>query len=74
MAPVVDGLAKEYEGKVAVRMYNVDSNVRGRELARGYGVQYVPTFVLVDSGGRVADTIVGEASADTLRKAMDKLK
>ena len=33
MKPVVDGLEKEYEGKVEFRRYNVETDPKGVELA-----------------------------------------
>jgi hypothetical protein len=39
-----------------------------------FGVQYVPTFVLVDSKGVKQDLIVGETSEDGLRAKLDALR
>ncbi len=74
MAPIVNGLKAEYEGSVAIRVYNVETNQKGIDLANEYEVQFVPTFVFVDPEGTVVDTIIGETSEETLRKALDALK
>lgn len=74
MAPVVDGLISEYEDSVAIRKYDVESSDAGIKLANDFGVQYVPTFVFVDSEGNAVDQVIGEVDENTLRKALDDLK
>ncbi|HSK48219.1 MAG TPA: thioredoxin family protein [Coriobacteriia bacterium] len=74
MKPVVDGLKKEYEGKVEFRLYNVETDPKGVELANAMGVNLVPTFVFVNSDGVQAGTQVGGASAEDLRAKLDSLK
>lgn len=74
MAPIVNGLIDEYEGKVAIRTYNVEESDVGNTLANEYGVQFVPTFVFVDSNGEYVDSIIGETSEETLKKALDDLE
>jgi thioredoxin-related protein len=73
MAPIVDGLIPEYENTVAIRKYNVEESDEGADLARGFDVIYVPTFVFVDADGEVQDTLIGEMTADALREALDGL-
>jgi thioredoxin 1 len=55
VAPVLDQLADEYEGKVKIAKVNVDHN---QELAIQYGVQGIPAFALFKDGA-VADRMVG---------------
>lgn len=74
MAPIVNGLIEEYEGKVAIRVYNVESAGEGLDLANEYGVQYVPSFVFVDSEGEYVDMIIGEVSEEQLKDALDALE
>lgn len=74
MKPVVDGLAKEYEGKVDFRLYNVETDPKGVELANSMGVEFVPTFVYVNSDGVQAGTKVGGATAEEMRAQLDQLK
>lgn len=74
MAPIVDGLIPEYEDTVAIRKYNVETSERGMELAEEYEVMFVPTFVFVGADGEVVDTIIGEASEQTIKDALDSLK
>lgn len=74
MAPVVDGLIREYEGTVAIRKYDVDASTEGLELANEYGIQYVPAFVFLSSSGEHVDTIIGEVSEEALTSALDDLE
>lgn len=74
MKPVVDGLAKEYEGKVEFRRYNVETDPTGVDLANSMGVTLVPTFVFVNSDGVAAGTTVGGATEVDLRAKIDQLK
>jgi len=55
IAPIVDELAGEYEGKVKIGKLDVDEN---QQVAIQYGVRSIPT-VLIFKGGKVADTIIG---------------
>jgi thiol-disulfide isomerase/thioredoxin len=74
MKPVVDGLQKEYEGKVEFRLYNVETDPTGVELANSLGVTAVPTFVFVNSDGIQAGTKIGGGSAEEMRALLDKLQ
>ena len=55
IAPVVEELAKEYDGKLKVAKLDVDAN---REIAQNFGIMSIPTL-LIFNGGRVADQLVG---------------
>jgi thiol-disulfide isomerase/thioredoxin len=74
MKPVVDGLAKEYEGKVEFRLYNVETDPKGVELANAMGITAVPTFVFVNSDGIQAGTRIGGATAEDMRAQLDALR
>jgi thioredoxin-like negative regulator of GroEL len=73
MKPVVDGLAKEYQGKVEFRRYNLGSDQAGIELAGKLGVTAVPTFLFVNADGVTSATKVGPATADEMRSQLDRL-
>jgi len=67
IAPVVDSIAEEYEGKVKVGKVNVDDNpgTPGK-----YGVRGIPTVILFKEG-KVVDQVVGavpKAQLDALIK------
>jgi thioredoxin 1 len=55
IAPVVEELAVEYEGKVKVGKLDVDEN---QQVSIKYGVRSIPTL-LIFKDGRVKDTIIG---------------
>ena len=74
MKPVVDGLSKEYAGKVEFRRLNVETDQKAIELANQMGVTAVPTFVFVNSNGVQAGTKIGGATAQDLRTQIDKLQ
>lgn len=55
LAPVIEEIANEYEGKVKVGKVNVDDE---RELALQFGVNSIPT-VMVFQNGEIKATSVG---------------
>lgn len=55
IAPIVEELATEYQGKVKVGKLDVDNNV---QVATKYGIRSIPTL-LIFKGGKVVDQIVG---------------
>jgi len=68
----VDRLERELEGRAQVLRLNVMDDVGG-ELAMRYGVRGVPTFVLLDSAGKVALTQVGMLDRAEITAAVAKL-
>jgi thioredoxin 1 len=67
IAPIVEELAGEYEGKLKVMKLDVDDNPR---TATAYGVQSIPTL-LVFKGGQPAERIVGAVPKKVI---VDKLQ
>lgn len=74
MKPVVDRLAKEYEGTVDFNLNNVEESQAAVDLANSLGITGVPTFILVNSDGVQAGRIVGGISEESLREKLDALK
>lgn len=74
MKPVVDGLKQEYEGKVEFKLYNVEKDAEGAQLANQLGAKFVPTFVLANSDGSISKEFVGEVAEGDLRAELEKLK
>jgi len=68
LAPVVDEIAKQYQGKIKVGKMDVDKNQATR---MRYGVRGIPTL-LVFKGGQVREQIVGFVPKETIEKALDK--
>lgn len=55
IAPILEELAVELDGKVKIAKVNIDDN---DAVAAEYGIRAIPTMLLF-KGGKVADTIVG---------------
>ena len=55
IAPIVEELATEYEGKIKIGKLDVDEN---QQTSIKYGVRSIPTL-LVFKSGKVVDTIIG---------------
>ena len=68
VAPVVDELAGEYDGKVKFVKLNTDDNVH---TATRYGVRSIPTL-MVFKGGELVDQIIGFRPKSELKKTIEK--
>jgi len=68
LAPTVDALAAEYDGRASVGKMNVDENpnVPGRFMIRG-----IPTL-LIFKNGQLADQIVGLVPKDEIARKLDQ--
>ncbi len=55
IAPIVEELANEYEGKVKIGKLDVDEN---QGVSIKYGVRSIPTL-LIFKDGKVKDTVIG---------------
>jgi thioredoxin 1 len=67
VAPIVDELAAEYDGKVEFFKINVDNTPK---LAVKYGVMSIPTLIIFKSGQPVSN-IVGFRPKTELKKNLD---
>ena len=68
VAPILDKLAKDYDGKLVVAKVNTDEN---QEWAGRYGVQGIPTMLFV-ANGKVIHRQVGAVPEGMLREALDQ--
>ncbi len=68
ISPIVEELAKEYEGKVDFVKVDVDQN---RELASKYNIRSIPTLAIFRNGQVVAQA-AGAASKESIRTYIDK--
>ena len=55
LSPVIDELAKSYEGRVKVCKINVDEN---QDTAAQFGIRGIPTVILFQNG-EVVETLTG---------------
>ncbi|MEN2994457.1 MAG: thioredoxin [Thermodesulfovibrio sp.] len=69
IAPTIEELAKEYEGKVKVGKLNTDENP---ETATRYGIMGIPTIMFFKDGQKV-DQIVGVVPKSVLKSKLDNL-
>ena len=67
VAPFVDQIADEYDGKLKVAKVDVDQN---QASARQYGVMSIPTLILF-KGGKAVERIVGFRSKNDLVKTIE---
>ncbi len=69
LAPIVDQVALEYQGKLKVVKMDVDRNnaTPGR-----YGIRGIPALLLFKDG-KIADQIVGYVPKDTIDKSVTKV-
>jgi thioredoxin 1 len=69
IAPILDELAQEYDGKVRIGKVNIDDH---QALAGQYNVRAIPTLLLFKQG-QVADQIVGLRSKRDLAASFDRV-
>lgn len=70
MAPIVDKLAKEYEGRVEIGKYNVDEE---GDLATEYRIMSLPTILFFKNGQKTDIRLVGGQTEESLRKNIEAL-
>ena len=69
IAPVLDELAGEYDGKVKIGKVNIDEY---QQLAITYGINSIPTLLFFKNG-EVADQVVGMRSKRDLKASFDRV-
>jgi len=67
IAPILDELVKEYEGKLKIAKLNIDEN---QEIPSKYGVRGIPTLMIFKDGNPEA-TKVGALSKSQLTAFID---
>jgi thioredoxin 1 len=68
IAPIIDALAEEYEGKVKIGKVNVDENPA---TPAKYGIRGIPTIILFKDG-KVVDQVVGAVPKAQLEALIKK--
>ncbi len=69
VGPIVDELAKEYQGKLKVLKVNVDDN---QSTAMRFQIMSIPTLLFLKNGEEV-DKIVGALPKSTIKSKIDSL-
>ena len=68
LAPAVEKVAGEYEGKAKFVKLNIDDN---NQVAQQYGIKGIPTLILFKNGAE-ADRTVGITSKDNIARMIDR--
>ncbi|KRF01957.1 thioredoxin [Frateuria sp. Soil773] len=68
IAPMLDELARQYEGKLRIVKLNIDHN---QQTPRTYGVRGIPTL-MVFKNGKVEATQIGAVGKGQLTQMIDK--
>jgi thioredoxin 1 len=69
LIPIVEDLAREYDGKVKIGKLNVDENPSS---ASRYGVTSIPTVLFIKNG-KIADQQIGLLTKNALKAKIDRL-
>jgi thioredoxin 1 len=69
IAPALDELAAEYDGKIVVAKVNTDENT---QFAIKYGVQGIPNMLFIKDG-QLADQVVGAVPKKMIQDRIDSL-
>ena len=69
LAPVIDELASDFEGRAKICKVNTDEE---QELSARFGIRSIPTMVFL-KGGEVVDTLVGAQSKQTIADKLNAL-
>ncbi|MDR2205265.1 MAG: thioredoxin [Flavobacteriaceae bacterium] len=66
LGPIVEEIAKDFEGKAIVGKVDVDNN---QQVSVDYGIRNIPT-VLIFKNGEVVDKIVGVAPKEVIAEKL----
>lgn len=69
IAPLVEELAKEYDGKIVVGKCDVEEN---DDIAMEFGIRNIPTILFIKDG-KVVDKFVGATTKAKLQEKFEKL-
>jgi len=68
VAPILDRIAEQYDGKVLIAKVNTDENV---EYASRYGVRGIPTMLFINNG-EVVHTQVGAIPEPMIKNILNE--
>ncbi len=70
MAPAVDEVAAEYDGRAVIGKYNVDEE---NDFCSENGIRSLPTILFFKDGKRTDIRLVGGQKADVIRSKVEEL-
>jgi thioredoxin 1 len=68
LAPTLDVVAKDYQGRARIMKLNVDQNI---STSSRYNIKGIPTLLLF-KGGAVKEQIVGTTTREAIARIIDK--
>ena len=68
IAPIVEEIANDYNGKIKVGKMDVDRN---NQVAMRYGIRSIPTL-LVFNNGEVVDQVIGNVGKESIESMLNK--
>ena len=69
LAPIMDALSQDYDGRAKIAKLDVDSN---QQIAMQYGIRSIPTVMLFDKG-QVVDSLIGVQPKAAYEQSLDKV-
>ena len=69
IAPIIEEIANDYDGKVKVGKVDVDNN---NQVAMKYGIRSIPTLLLF-KGGEVVDQVIGNVGKESIESMLNKV-
>ena len=69
VAPIVEELAQEYDGKMKVGKVNIDNH---QQVAERYGITSIPTLMIF-KGGELKQRITGALPKANLKQEIDRV-
>lgn len=69
VGPIVEEMAKEYDGKIKIGKMNVDEN---QQIPGSFGIMSIPTLMIFKDG-KPAQTMVGVQPKDVFKKNIDSV-
>ncbi|MFI3282631.1 MAG: thioredoxin [Rikenellaceae bacterium] len=69
IAPIVEELAAEYEGRIVIGKCDVEDN---DDIVGKFGIRNIPTIIML-KGGEIVDKQVGALTKDALRSKLEAL-
>jgi thioredoxin len=69
VAPIMEALSQDYEGRAKVVKLDVDSN---QQIAMQYGIRSIPTVMVFDKG-QVVDSLIGVQPKAAYEQSLDKV-
>lgn len=70
MAPTIDALAQEYEGRVVIGKYNIEEE---SDLAMQYRIMSIPTILFFKDGKKTSLRLVGGQSREAIVEKIEEL-